>query len=358
MGLSNEERQTKLYWSIHHLVDESRNLPTTGYEHEQYDRLRDLCDQMWFAFLGRATNGGHWFAGSSATNQIGGPDSPWAVALLNHFSHDRSQGKSWRDKHRDRLQKEYDEQYEKDPDLADLPDDDHINRALGIDRMLGCVSDDGPAYKAVYLIYAGTEGILYALRRYDDAFLARYPVLNKLVSDIQGECFGIFARHEAFARAYLLNQILDLMYAHDNPVRALAVHQHWHHTIANPMRKADLKTLRKWHLAVTKNPVGVTPTDWVALALEMMGSSYEYEHQFKDVIRIAKKRGFPLDEARLRPVFDACIKARKAEAAKSSKQYREDSSYSHMSAIHGHDEAYKQSKKRPKKPKTEEPKTP
>lgn len=342
MSLSNEERQTKLYWSLHHLVQESHNLPTTGYEHEKYDRLRDLCSQMWFSFLGHTSNGGHWFAGSSATNNIGKPNSPWAVALLNHFNTDRAKGKKdWMDEAREREQADFDEQYDIDRDLADRPNDSIARDAMDIDNLLKHIEDDGKGLAATYLIYAYTENLVYALRRYDDEFRDGYPVLNKLIADIQGECFGLFSANENYAKAYLLNQILDGLYAYGNPVAKLAWHQCWHHKLPGVIRHADLAKIRKWHLSLTKDPKKVTPTDWVVLALEMMGPTYEYEHSFKELIRMAGKRGIPLDEARCRAAFDVCLKAKKETSTAATDEYRTDADYEHMAAIHGNDLAYK-----------------
>lgn len=341
MGLSNEERQTKLYRSIHHLVQESRNLPIDGYVNERYKRLRTLCDQMWFAFLGRQSNGGHWFAGSSATNQIGEPNSPWAVALIDHFDIDRARDKKdWMDEAQEREKAEYDEQWEKDRDLADMPDDGFIERSLDIDKLLLCV-EGGKGLAATYLIYAYTENLIYALRRYDDEFRAGYPVLDKLIADIQGECFGIFTTNGEYAKAYLLNQILDGLYDYQNPVAKLARCQFWHHHLTRAMRHASLKDMRAWHLELTKDPKKVTPTDWVVVAFGIMGPACEYEHQFKDLIRIAGKRDIPLDEARCRVAFDACLKAKKEKSESSSNKYTVDAAYKHMTAIHGQDEAHK-----------------
>lgn len=331
MGLSNEERLIKMYWSIHNMVNESRNLPTIGYNHEQYARLRALCDRLWDSFLGRKTNGVHWFTGSSATNVIDKPDSPWAVALTHRFSCDRSQGVEF--DNRNQEMEEYHKQYELDPDMADYPDDGGCHPGLAIEKLLLHVEEYGPGMAATYLIYAGTEDLSYALRRYDDAFMARYAITNKLIADIQGECFGLFAEHEEFAHAYLLNQIFEGMYAYGNPVRGLARHQNWHHKLPNAMQHVPLKDMRRWHLTVAKNP---TPTDWVAVAMEIMCHDYHYEHQFKELIRVAGKRSIPLDEDRLRGVFDNCVKAHDEKSKRDAERYREEVSEGSLCAIHGY----------------------
>ena len=336
MGLSDGERQIKLYWAVHHLAVEGRNLPTKGWDHEGYDRLRSLCDQVWFAFLGSASNGAHWFLGSSATNEIGKPNSPWSLALMDHFETDRARTgpKDWLEEATEAAKKAYDEA--EDPDLVDNPDDKHQRNSIDISSLLGHVEQ--PGLKATYLIYAYTENVTYALRRYDDDFRAGYPTLDKLITDIQGACFEIFTKHEEFAAAYLLNQILEKLYGYENPVKCFAMKQHWHHHLYKPMR-GPLADIRRWHLTIVDKGDKMTPTDWVVMALEMMGGSYEYEHQLKEMYRIAKKRDIELDKERIDATFDKCVKLHKAESKGHTDEYRNDREYEHINAVHGRDAA-------------------
>lgn len=58
---------------------------------------------------------------------------------------------------------------------------------------MGNDSPDGVSYKIVYDIYAYTESMIYALRRYYDDFLKKFSGLSDLISEIQGiwktKCF-------------------------------------------------------------------------------------------------------------------------------------------------------------------------
>jgi len=306
MSLSDQERRTNIYWAINRAMGNSAELAAL----KSFARLQELCDQLWFSFLGRHSNGAHWFFGSSAVNRIEEPNSPWAVALIDHFEKDRAK----KDTHQE------------DPNQTNPDnDDDDKDHFISITNMLRKAEPN--ALAAVYMIYAETENIIYALRRYRDDFLANYPALDKLVADIQGQCFTIFTQYDEFAKAYLMNQIMvNFIYARNSPIRRIAVYQCWHHNISRPMQHATLRQVREWHLALTKDP---NPTNMITITLEMMGPSYHHEQELKDLIRIANQQEIPLDETRIRKAFDThCAKENAAEG---------NSDRNHLIAIHGHD---------------------
>lgn len=326
MGLSNEERTTKMTWAVHYLTAAARKLPPG------YNTVKTPCDRLWHALLGKVSNPTHWVFGSSADNPIGGAASPWSIALEGYFEDDRN-----REPPTERTKEHND--YYKDP-KADMPYDleRDILRMVNLHALLALPDDKG--LDTVYEIYARTEDISYALRRYNDDYRRSFADLDTLVSDIQGACFSIFATHEDYARAYLLDQILTHgIYTDACPIKQHALRHNWHHHLSRPMTAdTPLKTLRQWHLRITN---GLNPTGWVTLALEIMGHHYHYEHQYKELLADAKTRKIPLDTKKTRAAFDRNVKAHKTHEANQHKAYGRNQTYDHLSAIHGHDVAYK-----------------
>lgn len=338
MGLSHDERMSKMFWAVHHLNDLGQKLPDKCYPTD-FARLKSLCDQAWHAFIGNKGNGGHWLLGSSAGNNIGKPDNPWAVALTHHFEVDQADtSDDWRAKALEAQEKAYKDA--EDQDMVDPPQDDDVNETISIASLLG-KDERSTGLSEVFRIYATTENLIYALRRYDDELLGGFDSLNKLVSDIQGACFEVFAEHDIFAKAYLLHTILEDLYKWGNPVRGLALKQTWHYDLTRPMKLATIKDLRGLHLSISnpKNPPSAT--DWVELALTLMGRGYYDKHALKELFRIAKKRKLDVDEARVQAAFDLCVKAKQDNDKSCTNTRKQDSDYAHLTAIHGHDVGYK-----------------
>ena len=313
MALSNEERLSQMFWTVSRLDQTGQELPNK----EKYAKLKELCGNAWHCLMGRNTNGMHWILGSSATSQIEGATDPWSTALVSKFAESRMQ----------------EQPRERRDDLYRVH-----SESISITSLLRHEEYEGPALASVYEAYAYTEDLAYSLRRYKDDFRAAYPELDKLISDIQGACFHIFTENTAFARAYLLHQLLDPMYSPNSPIREFLPKQHWHHHLHKGMWKS-LKDLRDLHLGLARkeNP---SATDMVVLAFTLMGAEYHYEHQYKDLLKTAEDKGIELDVGLVRAAFDACLATHKESGTTRQESYSKARKYEHMEAIHGHDVAY------------------
>ena len=334
MGLSNEDRRIEIYNTIHDMVQRSRTLPNRDIWHENYRPLKGMCDRLWHAFLGDTHNGTHWLLGSSATQKIGQANSPWAVALQHHF---QSGGK-------DDFEERMEEREDAEDDAFDAaPDKEVLNNPraergfqedITIEHLLEHAN--GGDLSEVYYIYAGTEQLVYALRRYNDDFLDSYSDLSKLVSDIQGECFSLFQETDDYAQAYLLNQILTLMFKHDNPVRPFAFQQDWSDMLGRSLNLCgvNLAQLKKWHLDALR---AKSVTDWMVLAISIMGRRYHYPDKVDQLFRMANKRKIKLDTKRIREAFAQCVASHAERDA--DRHHQEMQEYMHLTSIHGYEVA-------------------
>ena len=351
MGLSNEERRAKMTWAANHLTQLASSLPDEGWTPSggtlKYNRLKDLCGQVWHAMLGGTSNGTHWLLGSSASNPIKDSESPWAVALEHHF-HDSREGKGWLEEAREERHKAYEEADDKDA-LVSPWDEKNAEDAIAIASLLKKLeveADLDEAYAPtaldkVFLIYAQTENMSYGLRRYPDKMLADFPKLDKLVSDIQGECFNCFQKDSRYALAYLFHQILDSHFDnYGNPIRKLAIKQGWMVRMASRARERlgayelKLDAVREWHLRIESHKVK-TATDWVVLALEIM--DYRACDDLKDTLRIAGKMEIELDEARVKAAYAKAAKSAEEHKKFSERDYCGESRQAHLYAVHGYD---------------------
>jgi hypothetical protein len=351
MGLSNEERLAKMTWAANHLTQLAADLPDESWlptsDKVKYARLKALCGQVWHAMLGGKANGAHWILGSSASNEIKESESPWAVALENHFR-ESHEGKGWLEEAKAERQKAYEEADDTDALLSPW-DEEHAEQAISIASLLKKLEldadmDEGYAQTAldkVFLIYAATEGMSYALRRYPDKFLADFPTMDKLVSDIQGECFNCYQKDSRFALAYLFHQILDAHFCnYGNPIRDLAIKQGWMVRMASRARihfaayELNLKAMREWHLRIESHKVK-TATDWVELALEIMG--HRANDDMRETLRIAGKMEIELDAARVKAAYAKAAKAEEEYKKFSARDYSGESRQAHLYAVHGHE---------------------
>jgi hypothetical protein len=242
MGLSDEERLEGMYFALCELSEISKRWKR-DYQVERYCRtefvvVRDLVDQLWHAFLGKQSNAVHWIMGSSSSNTIThSPHSPWDIAVCHHLN--------------DAIKKEdpWDSDSERPFDAMQFTDI----------RSLVAHNRDSHALAYVLEVYQWVEQLVYYLRRYEDDFLDRYKEISEIVSKIMGECFVIFSRRPDIAKAYLIREIMEILYVSPYPYRE----EEWdvvlkftaqdctHHDMSNLM-KWDIKDLAKEHIALVK----------------------------------------------------------------------------------------------------------
>lgn len=277
MGLSDTERRERIFWGISQLLEEAREVePRDTYIKTK--RLKDLCEELWHAFLGNSANGAHWILGSETDNPIvGNASSPWDAAV----------GSALEDLRRSQKENPLD-------NLPSLP----IDFLKIQDFLTG-------NFQHVYMVYKWTEQIVYVLRRYKDDFLNDLQELSKIISKIQGECFSIFANCTVYMRAYLAHNICKKLFLFDNDVVSEVLAQELvHHNIVSKVRNysgkhtltnlrlmqihTELCRIRKEDLSKHKNQLSR-----MLFALEIAGSGFHYEHQHEAILARLRTAQWP-----------------------------------------------------------------
>lgn len=325
MGLSNDERLSKLYWGITHITQLATSINLKNAPYDQAEAIRQLrasADTLWNGFLGSHSNGAYWILGGDAGNPVRGPNGPWSAAIV-----------SLCDEHR------------KDPSVIrtkDLLKDapfDPFEGYLDIPGLLSNSEEYGGLRKTIYKIYGWTEFVSYALRRYDDDLRTGLSAVDKAIADIQGTCFGIFAGDEIYGRAYVLNRTLEALYGKaygpKDPVREAFLNLCMHHDLTRPMgRDGSLTECIEWDKwRMTHKD---TPQNRITLALRIAGRRFHYDHKFKDLMKAVKDCTPAVREDRLRKVFDQCKAAHDADEAESHDTYRKDAHLDEATVIHGY----------------------
>lgn len=311
MGLSDEERESNLYWCCHKLHGLGMGLPAEG--EGTLSHLRDLCLQVWPAFIGAHTNGMHWIFGSSAGNKVRDPDSPWSAAILLQL------GKSM----------------EREPRTRDTfdPFDGYLD-IPGLLKQSG--SDNHP--DKVYEIFSWTESAVYSLRRYRDAFHRERKTLSDLIASIQGACYSIFCKHDVFARAYVLSETLGILYGSpwgDDIVRKILTEDHWHHHLSRPMSEyTSLADIRRWHWMAS---VAETPQERLLILMQIAGRRYHYRHSFLKLCRTLQKAHVRTDFSPLWEQIKKNHAEHESRETDQTKQYRDRSQAEAFMALHGYD---------------------
>lgn len=308
MGLSDEERLTRMCYSVHHLSTICRELDL-GYPKEPWQHLKDLGDQLWHAFLGGQSNGMFWFLGGDLDSGVTGPNSPWGVLIEAQCENARSP-------------------VERKPAYDFNPFDGFLD----IEGLMSQVRD-GENKRNILKIYRLTESLVYGLRRYDDELRGKYQELDKLASDILGACFTLMQGDQDFGKAYVGERILKWIYGkYDDPLKPVLLKLCLHHDLSRFMADcslADVIAWDKWRLT-HKDCV----QNRLVLALQMAGRRFHYEHQFRELIGLTRE--LEVQEPTLRKEFDKCVKAHIESDAKQIKGLREDREGEEDRIIHGY----------------------
>jgi len=324
MGLSNEERISKLYWSIHRLTAVAAEMPEGDkftYTGTGVARIKALADQLWHAFLGNQSNPVFWMLGGDADSPVKGPEGAWSAAIVGLC-----------DSHRD------------DPsrvNLDDLGRDDPFNPFDSFLDARGLIgqAEGGDALKAVFDIYGWAEAIVYALRRYNDKLSASLQGLSKIVSDLLGACYGVFVHNEVYGRAYVLNRLLEALYGGryaregTDPVRDWFLKDGLHHRLTRPMRDNTLAEVIEWDKWRLTHKM--TPENRLILALRISGRRFHYDHEFKDLLKAAKGMKPRPRIKVLEAEFAKCQKAHGERDEQSMVEYREEKEREANYTIHG-----------------------
>lgn len=235
MGLCNGERLTGIFHAVKQMtqiVDEWDNdKETYSITEKRHKLIKTIVGKMWHGVLGSETNGVHWFLGSSSSNTIvNEPRSAWEMAIVHHLS-DVTRS----------LYRDY-----SFPENNDFKPLDYLK----ISNLMkyGFHFDDS----YVFQIFQWAEQLSYYLRRYKDEFLKEYDGLNKLLSDLFGACFAAFAEEDSFAKAYVIRQIVEILYANENIVEKMLEKHSLHHDLGKLMCSLPMTDLVKVHVELVR----------------------------------------------------------------------------------------------------------
>ena len=310
MGLSDEERQSGIFYAIRELVkvrhdwDEDHRLQS--FHKEEFSHVRKLLTKLWHTFLGSQSNGLHWIMGSSSSDVLeGDPSTPWEMGIV-HFGE-----QVW-----SRLQKKEGE----DENAFNWDSDSELEyfNALGhcdIPFLLTHDHYQGVSASYVFRVYQWTEQLIYYLRRYPDEFQDRLSGLSELASEILGECFSAFTGEEIFAKAYFICQIVEMLYGPGYPynkenrdvVVQILSDGNVHHDFARLMKwsiddiavhhvelvKARLKGMRKAEDRYKYSDDLELLRVRLYKTIEFHRSAHQYEHVRKDVFALLEKAKVP-----------------------------------------------------------------
>lgn len=317
MGLSDEERLSKMVWAINALSRLGRELKDLDRDELPHDSnvslISDYTDQLWHAYLGGDSNGAFWLLGGDHNNPVTQEGAPWSTAIMYQCETNRPRVDgvvTWEEL----SSKEF-------------------NPFRGFLDVPGLLPKT--YQKKVYEIYGWTEQLSYALRRYKDALSDRYGELNKLISDIQGACFDIFAKDTGFGKAYVANRLFEELYR-DEKAKKVLKELNTHHDLGSRIRSTtcsltEIIAWDRWRLEHKK-----TTQNTLVLALRICGSHFHYDHQFKKMVDLTRK--MDVKERVLRREFEKCKVAKASAEEKMHASFRgpEEAAM----AIHGY-EVYK-----------------
>lgn len=204
MGLSNEERISKAFWSANKITNLGYELDPEsnefGWETRKHViRLKELCLDLFPTLSGSSGNSLLWLMG--VDTEVGfHKNHPWSIAL-----HDKIR-------------------YAKTPEAQEEIDERKTKggkRNIGeyfrksdkeFFQIEGYLSDQ---LRNVFYLYSWGQNFLYASNRYEDELSEKYSKANGKVVLIINECFNIFNREESYPIAYLKSELFPLIFGSD-----------------------------------------------------------------------------------------------------------------------------------------------
>jgi len=282
MGLSDGERKSGIYYSVkalNEILTEWNERCSKGYARNKFKNIKNLIDQTWHAMFGTTTNGIHWFTGSSSSNQIcGEPNTPWQMAIVQHLepiAAKLADKANW---------KSSSPPEEKPFDAMEF---------LNIPNLI--INQDGENYPEhfVFKTYQWVEQLSYYLRRYRDEFKESFQELDEIVSKIYGECYVAFQSNKDFAKAYVIHQIMEIIYSPKYPwsddefdvVTKIMNDNSLHHDFGKLMAyKIPIENLVEIHIDLTVDKVS---------AMKLADEAGE-KHKWCDNFQLLKSRCFAM----------------------------------------------------------------
>lgn len=246
MGLSDEERMTKMVWAVNRLNELNSELTEAFANDERYlstgyKKIQSLIDATWHALFGNETNSLHWFMGSGSGDTIttDSPATPWEIATTQQLE--------WR--------------LPAPEGILRLDDENKTFNALDFSLSIPNLLQSnyqGKVDSILFQIYQWLEELSYALRRYNDKFRRTYKELDIILSRLYGECYSIFSKVQNFQEAYLAHEISKILYGPSYPydkeedvVTNILRDNNLHHDLSHIV-SLPLVELAKTHKDLTK----------------------------------------------------------------------------------------------------------
>lgn len=315
MGLTNEERITKMYWAVHYLSMDCRDLEP-GYPEGPFLHLKALGERLWHALLGGQNNGVFWIFGGALDNPVKGPTSPWGVIVEAQCDEARRQ-----DEH-------------SVGGIIDAQCFDPFRGFLDIQGLAGH-SCGGETCRKVFSIYLGVESLIYGLRRYGDDLRAKFPELDKLCSDILGACFAVMEGDDTYSKAYVGERLFQWIYGEwEGPVWKALNAVNMHHNLSRVMEDCTLAEVIAWDKWRLTHKDKDTVQNRLVLALRMAGRHFHYEHQFEKFIK--EFRGMGVRVKVLEQEFAKCAKAHDERGGKRQEESVGQTRVEETAVIHGY----------------------
>ena len=286
MGLSNQERYSKILWTVKNIEDLLANLrPEYGNR-----KLKSFSGKLWPALLNEESNSCFWLTGGGF-DSTSFEDGGFLFEAL--------------DVHRQELKNQNDIlQYGKN----------YIENNLNLRSMIG---DWQGTESTVVEIYQWIENFYYAVNRYKDEFSDGAINIKNIVANLKGEIFSIISRDNKYFRGYLLYQIFNKVidaYDDDCPLTKMINAEYLFHNFKlqdEPFQKTE-DLLEAWQEIQHVSNHEMTISKRILLFLCCLGRKVAEPYKQS---KIKKHLAGVVEEEKLQEVLDWC-----SEQYKLSKQ--------------------------------------
>lgn len=248
MGLSDEERITKVYWCIHHLSQ-------LKFSEYGYEGLNEKIAQVWPAIQNSSSNGI-----GSELDQERFDQGIYASAFQGVIEHFRpkEEENSWEKSKYFQFYQTY------------LPD-----------RTKWLSGDASSLMKLAGII----AGYYYAANRYDDKLAQKLKNTSDLLAQMQGIIYQHFSSNPIFLEAWMAEKIIHRCWKHNDQdlIDSWIVEENLHHHLRSwKMSDSDRFSLVKFH----KNPLKTTQDRFCAIAfLTHDRIHYPHQHQHQKLLK-------------------------------------------------------------------------
>lgn len=298
MGLSNNERFEKIVYSITNIIEKAEGLTS------KFDKLKNLTQELWPAFLGRESNGLFWIIGGGFSSSNLTEANLLSVAFKQQmiredredvFLRPKKEGESYSDS--SGCRKTLDRML----DIGYLASNQEVSNIIEINQWI--------------------ENLAYALCRYDDDFSESLLALNKIIRKMQGELFNIIRNDATYFRAWLLKNIISkcLNVWSDDIVSKWVRKDNIHHSLTLSDKHETQELQETFFYLQNKSYKEITTQEKLLILLALCRHRFHYKHQFENLKLLVEAHNSSsedkIDESKLIEVFNWC-KEQKVECDK------------------------------------------